>query len=276
MSKCFLYNGQTIPKLFKIYRSLRAPTKDDSGTYGEIWYEYDAVETKYVAVGPTQPTATNFGLTSLSNGTLWVVNENTGPVITRKYMSQSLTMQLSGLKVYNNNTWKRVDAWVYTGSGWTQFSNVRLYFIQAGADNTTVTGGMRALGKLFENIDNDVQVPTIYKGPGYQSFSIDPRWTFGIYTTTNKINFSGYSKICLRIKAKAYDSNTREFVQVFSDIPSSRNITSYQTLKVSISCNNVITTGTADISSIGSGYPTIGAYSSEVMVKFEIYDFYLE
>ena len=102
--------------------------------------------------------------------------------------------------LYNGERWYTIEAWIYKGSGWVQFSELitSVYLYQDGDVYEDVTGGYSAAAiKHLSSDTTTATAPSISYGETSMTMSTPTVYnnTAGIVQTKNKIDLTNFEKL---------------------------------------------------------------------------------
>lgn len=120
-------------------RVLGGTTQPTNPREGTIWVNTSTLKPNYI-LSATQPGSPASGLTWIKLG-----SDGVNVPVDKK---GTLAITLAGCAVYSGSSWDNVDAWVYTGGKWVQFSYTILYLYKDGNQYPEITGGFRNIAWL--------------------------------------------------------------------------------------------------------------------------------
>lgn len=182
----------------KVIGGTTQPTNPREGT---IWVNTSAVKPDYI-LSDNQPG-------SHSSGLVWVELGSDGVTLPVDKKG-TLAITLAGCAVYSGSTWENVDAWVYTGGKWVQFSSTVVYLYNRGNLCTDITGGWKASAWPFSPAESG-RAPTVAYKDTYVNVSINGGGAnySGIFEPVNRIDVSNFKTI--RFKINSVTSSSHEF-----------------------------------------------------------------
>ena len=190
MGTAFLYgnggSGGTGALLINVVGGLTQPTNPREGT---IWVNTSAAEPDYI-LSANQPGNPSSGLAWIKLG-----SDGVSLPVDKK---GTLAINLAGCTVYSGTAWENVDAWVYTGGQWVQFSQQRYYLIENGVIVAPSAGwGGRATTDNNDNYE-EAKAPTISNvSGGLKIYVSGLQYIRSLYATKAQIDITKYTKLCV-------------------------------------------------------------------------------
>lgn len=192
MGTAFLYgNGGSSGAralLINVVGGLTQPTNPREGT---IWVNTSAAEPDYI-LSANQPGNPSSGLAWIKLG-----SDGVSLPVDKK---GTLAINLAGCTVYSGTAWENVDAWVYTGGQWVQFSEQRYYLIKNGVIVAPSAGwGGRASADSNGPI-SESKAPTISNvSGGLKIYVSGKEYIRSLYATNAQIDITKYVKLCAQL-----------------------------------------------------------------------------
>ena len=222
------------------------PTTPREGT---IWVNTSALKPDYI-LSATQPG-------SPASGLVWIKLGSDG-VSLPVDKKGTLAITLAGCAVYNGRTWDNVDAWVYTGGKWVQFSFTIVYLYNKGDLCTDITGGWKATAWPF-NAGEDGRAPTVDYKDTYVNLSINGgRKNYsGVFEPINKIDLTGVKTILFKLNSVS--STSTQYTLVVAGV-FTRSQSYFENLSgVTLELNTTDVSAPVDVSNL-SGLQNVGVY----------------
>ena len=248
MGTAFLYgNGGSGGCLnLKVVGGATQPTNPRDGT---IWANTSALKPDYI-LSEMQPGSPAIGLVWIKLG-----SDGVSMPVDKK---GTLAITLAGCAVYNGGAWDNVDAWVYTGGKWVQFSYTIVYLYNKGDLCTDITGGWKATAWAFSSKEGG-KAPTVNYKDTYVNLSINGGGHnySGIFEPINKIDLTGVKTILFKLNSVSSTSTQYTLVTcgVFNrSQPQFEGIS-----RVNIELNKTDVSTPVDVSNL-SGVQNVGVY----------------
>lgn len=206
MGKAFLYgNGEGGGSGLSI-RVLGGTNQPANPKEGMIWVKTSAVKPDYI-LSENQPGNPASGLAWIKLGSDGV----TLPVDKKG----TLAITLAGCSVWSGSAWDNVDAWVYTGGKWVQFSSTVVYLYNKGDLCTDITGGWKAAAWPLNSGEHG-RAPTVDYKDTYVNVSINGGGNnyCGIFEPINKIDLTGVKTILFKLNSVSSTSTQYTLVTV--------------------------------------------------------------
>lgn len=186
MGTAFLYgNGGSGGGLsLRVLGGTTQPTNPREGT---IWVNTSAEKPDYI-ISRSQPG-------SPASGLVWIKLGSDG-VSLPVDKKGTLAITLAGCAVWNGSDWGNVDAWVYTGGKWVQFSYAFYYLIKDGDIYAPPAGWS---GRKTYHNDGQYETnsaPQITKVDGGLRFTLSGKqYVRSMYATNAAIDITKYSTL---------------------------------------------------------------------------------
>ena len=172
--------------LINVVGGLSQPTNPREGT---IWVKTSSEKPDYI-ISESQPGSPSSGLAWIKLG-----SDGVSLPVDKK---GTLAINLSGCTVYSGTAWDNVDAWVYTGGQWVQFSPQKYYLIKNGVIVAPSAGwGGRATTDTNDEY-TEAKAPTISNvSGGLKIYVSGKEYIRSLYVTNAQIDITKYTKLCV-------------------------------------------------------------------------------
>lgn len=179
-------------------RVLGGTTQPTNPREGTIWVNTSALKPDYI-LSATQPG-------SPASGLVWVKLGSDGVTLPVDKKG-TLAIILAGCAVRSGNTWDNVDAWVYTGGQWVQFSRTIIEIYNAGKEEMAITGGLTVDGySLVKSDMTSTLTLAIAQKQADAIFFIGGSGVCKLVGTMNPIKLDGYKNLKIVCVASSYSS----------------------------------------------------------------------
>lgn len=231
-------------------RVLGGTTQPANPREGTIWVNTSAEKPDYI-ISESQPDSPVSGLAWIKLG-----SDGVSLPVDKK---GTLAITLAGCAVWSGSAWDNVDAWVYTGGKWVQFSSTNVYLYNKGDLCTGITGGWKATAWSLGSAEYG-RAPTVDYKDAYVNLSINAGYnnnSSGLFETVNKIDLTDVKTIQFRIVSASSSTEKYSFVTVGVFDRSQTYYTPKAAESIPLVCNNILST--VDVSSL-SGLQNVGVY----------------
>nr|DAP58886.1 MAG TPA: hypothetical protein [Caudoviricetes sp.] len=230
-------------------RVLGGTTQPTNPREGTILVNTSALKPDYI-LSATQPGSPASGLAWIklgSNGVSLPVDKK-----------GTLAITLAGCAVWSGSTWDNVDAWVYTGGKWVQFSSTIVYLYNKGDLCTDITGGWKATAWPF-NSGEYGRAPTVDYKDTYVNLSINGGGNnySGVFEPINKIDLTGVKTILFKLNSVSSTSTQYTLVSTGVFNRGESNYTGITTVLPKLNTTDV--SAAVDVSNL-SGLQNVGVY----------------
>lgn len=163
------------------FRVLGGTSAPPSPKENDIWVNTDVKISSYV-ISATQPTTHDSGLVWIPTGTSSTVHFNA-------LKKNAIEVYPQSVKQYIGSEWVQIDAYMYRGGKWVQFSEIitTLYLYTPGNTQDSVTGGWKTLGAA--------QIKSDYLAMMFKS-----DWKGAQLYTNNAVDMSSYKFLNVEVK----------------------------------------------------------------------------
>lgn len=179
-------------------RVLGCTTQPTNPREGTIWVNTSALKPDYI-LSATQPG-------SPASGLVWVKLGSDGVTLPVDKKG-TLAITLVGCAVWSGSTWDNVDAWVYTGGQWVQFSWTIIEIYNAGKEEMAITGGLTVNGYSYFGLNGSVVGLVIAQKQANAIFFSGDQAVVKFVGTMNPIKFDKYKNLKIVWAASKYNSN---------------------------------------------------------------------
>lgn len=177
----------------KVVGGLEQPIIPEEGL---IWVKTQSITFNYI-LSSTQPK---------DNNLIWIELDATG-VPLKINQSGTLAVGLKACQFYKDNIWNNVDAWVYTGGKWVQFSFEIIKIYNAGQEEVEITGGLTIDGYSFLGLSGSLIGVVIAQKQANAIFFSGDQAVVKFVGTMNPIKFDKYKNLKIVWAASNYNSN---------------------------------------------------------------------
>lgn len=162
------------------FKVVGGTTEPVSPSENMIWVCVDELESWVFST--TQPTNPSTSMVWFPTGTSSTVNFNA-------LKKNGIEVYPQSAKQYINGEWVQIDAYIYQGGKWVQFSEIitTLYLYTPGNTQDSVTGGWKTLGAA--SIQSD-----------YLAMMFKSDWKGAQLYTNNAVDMSGYKFLNVEVK----------------------------------------------------------------------------
>lgn len=172
-----------------------SPTVPSSAVENTIWVKTSTEIGEY-QLSTTQPTK-RADSTALQNGDVWIAIANNGTININAVKENGVIFYIANAKQYIDGEWVTVSIKVYQNGEW---KSCMLYLYEEGNECKDITGGWTGK-RMGEGASNTSQS----KGTNYLYLQVNSSNLNSIvlYFTSNKIDLTGYSKLCAKALVKS-------------------------------------------------------------------------